>query len=158
MPKVMAKPLMGIPSHGLSDTCLSVQSTSISNLWDVPWYARPPFDTASVTAQVLMDNVRRELEPGLGISRLSRDDYLRFLRLGAFFTAYVRGKQVLDPTLTLFQTLTLTLIQPNGLLLRTRTVCPPRFPGIRVSEPHTQCPCGGLAHAFGNSLSFLVLP
>jgi hypothetical protein len=41
-----------------------------------------------------MDNVRRELEPGLGISRLSRDDYLRFLRLGAFFTAYVRGKQV----------------------------------------------------------------
>ena len=43
-----------------------------------------------------MDNVRRELEPGLGISRLSRDDYLRFLRLGAFFTAYVRGKQVLS--------------------------------------------------------------
>ena len=41
-----------------------------------------------------MDNVRRELEPGLGISRLSRDDYLRFLRLGAFFTSYVRGKQV----------------------------------------------------------------
>ncbi len=50
---------------------------------------------ALAPAQVLMDNVRRELEPGLGISRLSRDDYLRFLRLGAFFTAYVRGKQVL---------------------------------------------------------------
>ena len=45
---------------------------------------------------VLMDNVRGALEPGLGISRLAKQDFLRFLQLAAFFTAYVRGKQV-DP-------------------------------------------------------------
>jgi len=43
---------------------------------------------------VLMDNVRGALEPGLGISRLAKEDFLRFLQLTAFFTAYVRGKQV----------------------------------------------------------------
>lgn len=43
---------------------------------------------------VLMDNVRSALEPGLGISRLAKEDFLRFLQLTAFFTAYVRGKQV----------------------------------------------------------------
>lgn len=43
---------------------------------------------------VLMDNVRSELEPGLGISRLAKEDFIRFLQLTAFFTAYVRGKQV----------------------------------------------------------------
>lgn len=43
---------------------------------------------------VLMDNVRGDLEPGLGISRLAKEDFLRFLQLTAFFTAYVRGKQV----------------------------------------------------------------
>ena len=59
-----------------------------------PWPKVRCFDPDAHAEQVSMDNVRRELEPGLGISRLSRDDYVRFLRLGAFFTAYVRGKQV----------------------------------------------------------------
>lgn len=36
----------------------------------------------------------QELEAGLGLSRLSRDDFLRFMQLAAFFTAYVRLKHV----------------------------------------------------------------
>ena len=43
--------------------------------------------------EVLMDNVRGDLEPGLGISRLAKEDFVRFLQLTAFFTAFDRGKQ-----------------------------------------------------------------
>lgn len=43
---------------------------------------------------ILMGSLRKDLEPGLNISRLSSDDFLRFFRLAAFFTTYVRIKQV----------------------------------------------------------------
>lgn len=36
----------------------------------------------------------QDLEAGLGLSRLSRDDFLRFLQLAAFFTSYTRLKHV----------------------------------------------------------------
>jgi hypothetical protein len=44
--------------------------------------------------EVLMNTLRRDLEPGIGVSRLQRADFLRFFRMGAFFTRYVHLKQV----------------------------------------------------------------
>ncbi len=41
-----------------------------------------------------MATVRKELEPGLGISRLEPVDFFKFLRLAAFTTSYVRTQQV----------------------------------------------------------------
>lgn len=43
---------------------------------------------------LLMEGLRRDLEPGLNISRLSEDDFLRFFKLAAFCTAFVRLQQV----------------------------------------------------------------
>ena len=43
---------------------------------------------------ILMGSVRKELEPGLNISRLSSDDFLRFFRVANFFTTFVRLQQV----------------------------------------------------------------
>lgn len=42
---------------------------------------------------ILLGSVRKDLEPGLNISRLSADDFLRFFRLSSFFTAFVRMQQ-----------------------------------------------------------------
>ena len=46
---------------------------------------------------LLMGAVRRSLEPGLGLSRLGRDDFLRFLSVARLCTAFVRLKQVTCP-------------------------------------------------------------
>lgn len=43
---------------------------------------------------LLMSGLRRDLEPGLNISRLSEDDFLRFFKLAGFFTRFVRQQQV----------------------------------------------------------------
>lgn len=42
----------------------------------------------------LMATVRKELEPGMGISRLSRDSFVQFLQLARACTAFVRVQQV----------------------------------------------------------------
>lgn len=41
----------------------------------------------------LMEVIRKDAEPGLGISRLSRQEFAKFLRLAAAVTAYVRLRQ-----------------------------------------------------------------
>ena len=46
---------------------------------------------------LLMGAVRRSLEPGLGVSRLGREDFLRFLSVARLCTAFVRLKQVTCP-------------------------------------------------------------
>lgn len=43
--------------------------------------------------QVLMAVTRKELEPGLHISRRSVDDFHRFLRVTRFFTSFVRLRE-----------------------------------------------------------------
>jgi hypothetical protein len=43
--------------------------------------------------QVLMGVLRKELEPGLHISRRSQDDFHRFLRVARFFTCFVRLRE-----------------------------------------------------------------
>lgn len=43
---------------------------------------------------LLMSGLRRDLEPGLNISRLSEDDFLHFFKLAGFFTRFVRQQQV----------------------------------------------------------------
>ncbi len=43
---------------------------------------------------ILMTQLRKELQPGLHVSRLDRDDFVRFLRLTRFFHQYVRLKTV----------------------------------------------------------------
>jgi hypothetical protein len=40
-----------------------------------------------------MGVLRKELEPGLHISRRSRDDFYRFLRVARFFTCFVRLRE-----------------------------------------------------------------
>ena len=44
--------------------------------------------------QVLMAVLRKELEPGLHISRRTLDDFRRFLRVTRFFTSFVRLREV----------------------------------------------------------------
>ncbi len=46
---------------------------------------------------LLMAPLRKSLEPGLGISRLGRPDFLRFIHLARLATGYVRLKQVRRP-------------------------------------------------------------
>ena len=41
-----------------------------------------------------MCNCRKDLEPGLHISRLGREDFAQFFRLARTMTAFVRIKQV----------------------------------------------------------------
>jgi hypothetical protein len=48
----------------------------------------------SSSYNLLMGGLRRDLEPGLNISRLSEDDFLRFFKLAGFFTRFVRQQQV----------------------------------------------------------------
>lgn len=48
----------------------------------------------SSSYNLLMSGLRRDLEPGLNISRLSEDDFLRFFKLAGFFTRFVRQQQV----------------------------------------------------------------
>lgn len=36
----------------------------------------------------------QDLEPGLGISRLDRNDFLRFMQLATFCSSYMRLKEV----------------------------------------------------------------
>ncbi len=43
---------------------------------------------------VLMETARRELEPGIGISRMDESDFVRFLHLAHLFTAYVHATEV----------------------------------------------------------------
>lgn len=43
---------------------------------------------------LLMGTVRKLLEPGLGISRLDRDDFLRFINFAKLCTSFVRQKEV----------------------------------------------------------------
>lgn len=43
---------------------------------------------------ILMTQLRRELQPGLHVSRLEADDFVRFLQLARFFHRYVRLKTV----------------------------------------------------------------
>ena len=42
---------------------------------------------------ILMGSIRKDLEAGLHISRLSAEDFLRFFRLASFFTSFVRQQQ-----------------------------------------------------------------
>jgi hypothetical protein len=53
---------------------------------------------------LLMEGLRKDLEPGLNISRLSEEDFLRFFKLAAFCTAFVRLQQVCHPDLPLSET------------------------------------------------------
>lgn len=46
---------------------------------------------------ILMTQLRRELQPGLHVSRLEADDFVRFLQLARFFHQYVRLKTVRCP-------------------------------------------------------------
>ncbi len=50
---------------------------------------------------LLLGSLRKDLEPGLNISRLAAQDFLRFFRLAAFFTAFVRMQQARAPARTL---------------------------------------------------------
>ena len=43
---------------------------------------------------VLMTGLQKDLSPGLNISRLSHESFLRFFKLASFFTRYVRLQQV----------------------------------------------------------------
>lgn len=43
---------------------------------------------------MLMTHLRKELEPGIGISRLEEGDFIKFLHLAGWFTQYVKVKQV----------------------------------------------------------------
>ena len=43
---------------------------------------------------ILMTGLQKDLDPGLNISRLSHDSFLRFFKLASFFTRYVRLQQV----------------------------------------------------------------
>eukprot|EP00884_Botryococcus_braunii_P014003 jgi/Botrbrau1/22603/Bobra.176_1s0033.1 len=45
---------------------------------------------------VLMAAMRKELEPGLDVSRCTRDDFLRFVRFARFCTSLVRQRQEAD--------------------------------------------------------------
>ncbi|KAK9830387.1 hypothetical protein WJX72_011470 [[Myrmecia] bisecta] len=49
-----------------------------------------------VSYDIMMGILRKDLEPGLNISRLDRVDFLRFLRLAHFFTAFLRMRQERD--------------------------------------------------------------
>ena len=42
----------------------------------------------------LMGTIRKDLEPGVGISRLGRDSFLQFLHLGRACTSFLRLQQV----------------------------------------------------------------
>lgn len=44
--------------------------------------------------ELLMATVRRMLEPGMGVSRLGREDFIRFLAFAKLCTSFVRQKQV----------------------------------------------------------------
>lgn len=44
--------------------------------------------------ELLMATVRKMLEPGMGISRLGREDFMRFLGFAKICTSFVRQKQV----------------------------------------------------------------
>ena len=48
----------------------------------------------SSSYNLLMGGLRKDLEPGLNISRLTEDDFLRFFKLAGFFTRFVREQQV----------------------------------------------------------------
>ncbi len=48
----------------------------------------------SSSYNLLMGGLRRDLEPGLNISRLSEEDFLRFFKVAGFFTCFVRQQQV----------------------------------------------------------------
>lgn len=49
---------------------------------------------------ILMTGLQKDLDPGLNISRLSNEDFLRFFKLTAFFTGYVRLQEVGVPSAT----------------------------------------------------------
>ena len=44
--------------------------------------------------EMLMAAVRKMLEPGMGVSRLGREDFMRFLGFAKLCTSFVRQKQV----------------------------------------------------------------
>jgi hypothetical protein len=43
---------------------------------------------------ILMTGLQKDLDPGLNISRLTNEDFLRFFKLTSFFTRYVRVQEV----------------------------------------------------------------
>ena len=43
---------------------------------------------------ILMTGLQKDLNPGINISRLSQEDFLRFFKLTAFFIKYVRLQEV----------------------------------------------------------------
>ena len=43
---------------------------------------------------MLMTGLQKDLDPGLNISRLSQESFLRFFKLASFFTRHVRLQQV----------------------------------------------------------------
>ena len=43
---------------------------------------------------ILMTGLQKDLDPGLNISRLTNEDFLRFFKLTSFFTRYVRLQEV----------------------------------------------------------------
>lgn len=50
---------------------------------------------------ILMGVVGKLLEPGLGISRLSRSDFVNFFQIAGVCTGYLRMKEVPLPTSSL---------------------------------------------------------
>ena len=43
---------------------------------------------------ILMTGLQKDLNPGINISRLSQEDFLRFFKLTTFFIRYVRLQEV----------------------------------------------------------------
>ena len=46
---------------------------------------------------ILMTGLQKDLNPGINISRLSKEDFLRFFKLTTFFIRYVRLQEVIAP-------------------------------------------------------------
>lgn len=75
--------------------------------------------------QVLMGVLRKELEPGLHISRRTRDDFHRFLRVARFFTSFVRLREACEGRC---KPLTADLLACLGYWSHNRGSRPPQAP------------------------------
>ena len=54
---------------------------------------------------ILMTGLQKDLSPGINISRLSKEDFLRFFKLTSFFTRYVRLQEVVAPLSLYFRSM-----------------------------------------------------
>ena len=66
------------------------------------WEVDLPF-TVKHSPDGCLCNCRKDLEPGLHISRLGREDFAQFFRLARTMTAFVRIKQVTSALALLIQ-------------------------------------------------------